>query len=90
MKPNLSVYGTIGAAILLFGWKRRWRRMADELYRVALVVTLAVGLMAMSGCSSSASNTGNTNTAVTYSIVLTGTDAGIEATHSVTVQVVVD
>jgi hypothetical protein len=92
IEPHMSVYGTMGAALLLFGWKRRWRRMGDGLYRVVLVLTLAVGLVAMSGCSSSApaSNTTNTTPAVTYNIVLTGTDAGIETTHTVTVQVVVD
>jgi hypothetical protein len=66
--------------------------MGDGLYRVILAVTLAAGLMAMSGCSSSApaSNTSNLTPPVTYSLVLTGTDADIEATHSVTVQVIVD
>ena len=87
-QPRISFYGTIGAALLLFGWKRRWRSAGLKLSTCILTLGFAIGLLAMSGCSSAA-NSASSNSGTMYSIMISGEDDSIVTTHTVTVQLTV-
>ncbi len=87
-QPRIAFYAPIGAALLLFGWKRRWRNKELRLSTCILTLGLAIGLLAASGCSSSP-NSANKNQGTTYSIVISGEDDSIVTTHTVTIQLTV-
>jgi hypothetical protein len=87
-QPRISFYGTMGAALLLFGWKRRGRSAGLKLSTCILTLGLAIVLLATSGCSSSAQSA-NPNPGTTYSIVISGEDDSIVTTHTVTAQLTV-
>jgi hypothetical protein len=81
----------VAAALLLFGVRRSvWKHRLPRLYVGLLMVCLSLGLLSVSGCSSSkdSSDTGS-GAGTAYTIVITATDAGIQASHSVNLTLVV-
>jgi hypothetical protein len=84
-------YAPVGMAFLLFGLRRRYTKALAPHLRIGLfAVLLALGVVSISGCSSSKdSSSAGTNTGTAYSIVITGTDTSIQASHSVTLQLIV-
>jgi hypothetical protein len=87
--PRTSVSGAVGMALLmLLCWDRRWRRAGPRLHLCILIGGFAMGLAAMSGCSSSPSSA-TPSQGTTYSIVITGSDQSIETSHTVSFQIIV-
>lgn len=87
-----SVSGAVGMGLLmLVWWDRRWRRAGRRLYVSILIGGFAMGLAAVSGCSSSASSSSSAapSQGTTYSFVLTGSDQSIETSHTVSFQIIV-
>jgi hypothetical protein len=84
-------FAPVGAAFLLFGLRCRYAKAFAPHLRIGLfAVLLALGVVSISGCSSSKdSSSASTNTGTTYSIVITGTDSSIQASHSLTLQLIV-
>ena len=83
----------IAAALLLFGVKRKsWQHSTPRLYGSLLMVGISLGLLSLSGCSSSkdssSSSTGS-GSGTPYTFVITASDPGIEASHSVSLALIV-
>jgi len=78
-------YGPVAAALLLLGVRRkRWTHLASRLQLGLLIACLFLGLLSISGCSSSKdSSSSSSNQGTTYNFVITATDSSIETTHSV-------
>jgi hypothetical protein len=87
-------YGPIAGALLLFSLRRkRWKHSMPRLDLGLLIACLSLGLLSVSGCSSgkdSSSPSGSdSGTGTTYNFVVTATDSGMEASHSVNLTLIV-
>ncbi len=82
--PWYTAGGAILSCILLFGIPARRRRFLNVLGMLAILVTLASGMIACGGGSSGATIKTNNpgTTAGTYTITVTGTSGSITATSS--------
>jgi hypothetical protein len=90
--PRALTFGVAQAGLLLLmGWSRRGLRTIRRLPLCVLVVGLAIGLGGLSGCSSGKSSDSNQppSQSTTYNVVIVGSDASIDASHSITLQLVV-
>ena len=84
-------YGPAAAALLLLGVRRkRWAHLAPRLQLGLLIVCLSLGLLSVSGCSSSKdSSSSSSNPGTTYNFAITANDSSIETTHSVNLTLIV-
>jgi hypothetical protein len=84
-------YGPAAAALLLLGVRRkRWTHLAPRLQLGLLIVCLSLGLLSVSGCSSSKdSSSSSSNPGTTYNFAITANDSSIETTHSVNLTLIV-
>jgi hypothetical protein len=80
----------IAAALLLFGIRRSGKHSMPRLYPGLLIVCFSLGLLSVTGCSSSKdSSSSGSSSGTPYTIMITATDPGIEASHSVSLTLIV-
>ena len=84
-------YAPIGAAFLLFGFRRKYlKNLRPQLQFGLFALLLSLGAVSLSGCSSpNNSSSPVATTPKTYSIVITGTDDSGVISHSVNLQLIV-